>query len=92
MSTATLNFVGTHLLRRLSSENGFDGRLTLDLPRSTFHDPGETATGDEETSSSFEPPTRVLLTRDSRGDRRGDFGGRDMVQEDGSGRLQRKVS
>ena len=61
-----------HLLLRLSSENGFDGRLTLDLPRSTFQDPGET-TGEGEPSSS-----RVLLRPPSRGDLLGDCGGRDI--------------
>jgi hypothetical protein len=31
----------THLLRSPSSENGLDTPLTLDLPRSTFHEPGD---------------------------------------------------
>jgi hypothetical protein len=31
----------THRLRKLSSENGFEDLLTLDLPLSVFHGPGE---------------------------------------------------
>jgi len=66
-----------YLLLRLSSEKGFDGRLTLDLPRSTFHDPGE-ATGDEDTCSSsldFECSPRAPLL----GSLRGDFAGLDIL-------------
>ena len=65
------NVYKAHLLLRLSSENGFEGRLTLDLPRSTFQDVGD-ATGEGDTSpSAFDLDTRG-------GDRLGDFGGRDM--------------
>lgn len=46
-----------YFLWRLSSENGFEGLLTLDLPRSTFHDPGE-GTGEEDFSAE-----RPLLVR-----------------------------
>jgi len=34
---------------KLSSENGFDGLRTLDLPRSTFQEPDD-CTGDEDLS------------------------------------------
>lgn len=46
-----------YFLWRLSSENGFEGLLTLDLPRSTFHDPGE-GTGEDDFSAE-----RPLLVR-----------------------------
>jgi len=75
------NVCKAHLLLRLSSENGFEGRLTLDLPRSTFQDVGD-ATGEGDTSpSSFDSRSR-LLDLDSRGgERLGDFAGRDMVRQ-----------
>lgn len=61
----------THFRRRLSSENGFDGLLTRDLPRSTFHEPGD-GTGDDDLSSP--PPSdaswrpRLLLRLGLRGE------------------------
>ena len=73
--------VDTHLLRKLSSENEFDARLIRDLPRSTFHEPSDTTTAGEDTSSSsLEGDLSCSrLGRDPRGDLRGDLGGWDMI-------------
>ena len=54
----------THLRRRLSSENGLDGRRTRDRPRSTFHEPGD-GRGEDDSSSSFDG-SRLRRRRDRR--------------------------
>ena len=49
---ATTMLSGTCLLLKLSSENELEACLVRDLPRSTFHEPSDGATGGEDTSSS----------------------------------------
>jgi hypothetical protein len=56
-----------HLRRNASSEKELDGRRTLDLPRFTFHEPGD-ATGLVDFSLLF--LSRLRGRRDSRGERR----------------------
>jgi hypothetical protein len=41
LDAVTKDQIQTYLLRSPSSENGLDTLLTLDLPRSTFQDPGD---------------------------------------------------
>jgi hypothetical protein len=72
---------GTCLLLKLSSENELDARLTRDLPRSTFHELSDAATAGEDTSLSSLEDERSCsrLSREPRGDLRGDLGGWDMT-------------
>jgi hypothetical protein len=53
----------TYFRRKLSSENGFEGLRTLDLPRSTFQEPGD-GTGDEDLSSPLLDLARVRRGRE----------------------------